>query len=452
MAEVQSRPFLTGVIEGFYGRPWTTDQRRRLFAQMQAAGLRCYAYGPKDDLHHRACWREAYSESACADLRALIDLCHAHDLRFLYALGPGLDVCYADPEDSVRMAERYAQIMALGADDVALLFDDIPDTMAQADAERFGSFAKAHAHVANEVFARLTKASPDLRFLFCPTPYCSRMADAALGGEGYLRELGEALHPEIDVFWTGPEIISATIDDAHARMIGDLLKRPPMIWDNLQANDYDLRRLFVGPCQGRPSHPEESLSGIFINPNCEFEANFIPIHTLGAYVSKGSAYQSLDAFSEALESWLPAFASTGDAWTLDEVRLLAEIFYLPHEDGAAAQQLLEDAMVVASRPPDAWGEAEGRLREWHTTVVRIAVKLTELKNRDLFYTFNRQWWELREELELLSQYMDWRQSETPDERFFPSEHLLGTFRGGVVARLQGFLAMEPDGSIKSTHA
>ena len=31
--------FLCGVVEGFYGRPWTTEQRKDLFAKMQACRI-----------------------------------------------------------------------------------------------------------------------------------------------------------------------------------------------------------------------------------------------------------------------------------------------------------------------------------------------------------------------------------------------------------------------------
>ena len=31
--------FLCGVVEGFYGRPWTTEQRKDLFAKMQVCRI-----------------------------------------------------------------------------------------------------------------------------------------------------------------------------------------------------------------------------------------------------------------------------------------------------------------------------------------------------------------------------------------------------------------------------
>src|SRR2546428_9329840 len=46
-------PFLAGVIEGFYGQPWSQPERLELFDWMAAWGLNCYLYAPKDDLKQR---------------------------------------------------------------------------------------------------------------------------------------------------------------------------------------------------------------------------------------------------------------------------------------------------------------------------------------------------------------------------------------------------------------
>ena len=62
------------------------------------------------------------------------------------------------------------------------------------------------------------------------------------------------------------------------------MKRKPIIWDNIHANDYDQRRLFLGPYDGRPIHLYTHLRGILTNPNCEFESNFIAIHTLSTWI------------------------------------------------------------------------------------------------------------------------------------------------------------------------
>ena len=52
--------FLTGVIEGFYGRAWTAAQRIEMLDWIAAAGMNTFVYGPKDDIKIRARWRELY--------------------------------------------------------------------------------------------------------------------------------------------------------------------------------------------------------------------------------------------------------------------------------------------------------------------------------------------------------------------------------------------------------
>lgn len=35
------------------------------------------------------------------------------------------------------------------------------------------------------------------------------------------------------------------------RSVADILKRKPVIWDNLHASDYDAKRIHLGPFTGR---------------------------------------------------------------------------------------------------------------------------------------------------------------------------------------------------------
>ncbi|MBA3846880.1 MAG: beta-N-acetylglucosaminidase domain-containing protein, partial [Planctomycetes bacterium] len=63
--------FASGVIEGFYGQPWSAAERVQLFDWMAAWGLNTYLYAPKDDLHHRASWREPYPPPEADAIRQL---------------------------------------------------------------------------------------------------------------------------------------------------------------------------------------------------------------------------------------------------------------------------------------------------------------------------------------------------------------------------------------------
>lgn len=65
--------------------------------------------------------------------------------------------------------------------------------------------------------------------------------------------------------------------------ITEVLKRLPVIWDNLHANDYDPKRVFLGPYCNRSPELIPLLGGVLTNPNCEFHANTIAIHTLASW-------------------------------------------------------------------------------------------------------------------------------------------------------------------------
>jgi beta-N-acetylglucosaminidase len=80
-------------------------------------------------------------------------------------------------------------------------------------------------------------------------------------------------------------VISRLLTPEHLTRVSNVLRRRPLIWDNLHANDYDNKRIFLGPYSGRPILTKQNLAGIVTNPNCEFEANFVAMHTL-AYWSQ----------------------------------------------------------------------------------------------------------------------------------------------------------------------
>ena len=94
-----SRPFVCGVVEGFYGRPWTLSQRRDLFEKMESWGMSSYLYAPKDDCKHRAYWRELYTVEEADHLQSLITASTDRNIDFYYAISPGLDITYSNSKE-----------------------------------------------------------------------------------------------------------------------------------------------------------------------------------------------------------------------------------------------------------------------------------------------------------------------------------------------------------------
>jgi protein O-GlcNAcase/histone acetyltransferase len=437
--------FLSGVIEGFYGPPWTPAERRQLFDQLGAAGLNTYLYAPKDDLKHRALWRERYSDAEAGVLADAIAGCRACGLGFVYGISPGLDIRYAREADGAALLARFEQVLGLGGDHLALLFDDVPDRLHPDDLARFGSLAAAQCHVANSVWAWARHRTPGARLLFCPTPYCGRMARQGLGGPGYLDVLGRNLDAGIDVCWTGPEIVSPEIAVDHVRELQRTLRRKPVIWDNLHANDYDARRFYCGPYAGRRPELREEAAGILINPNCEFALNDVPVRTFGAFVSAKSHWNPRAAYLDAMEAWLPRFDSVGQPISLDDLILLGDCFYLPHEDGPEASALLASAQQLCRAGPEARGADPAAFRDRAGRLRRTCAAVADLRDRALSHALFRPVWELREELDLLlAGGQAWQQD--PGAPLRSDFHLPRTYRGSLVARLQRLLDQRPDGT------
>jgi protein O-GlcNAcase/histone acetyltransferase len=447
MATRETADFLAGVIEGFYGQPWSLAERFELFDWMAGWGLNTYLYAPKDDLKHRAIWRELYSASESATLGEVIRACQPRSIRFIYALSPGLDIRYSNEADLLHLKKRFEQMLGLGCQHFALLFDDIPDRIAAEDLKNKDSFASAQCEVANALFRWTRECSRDARFLFCPTPYCGRMAEGKLGGDGYLSIIGRELLPEIDVFWTGPEISSREITVAHVRELRNTLRRKPLIWDNLHANDYDGRRFYCGPYAGRPPELRSEVSGLLSNPNNEFPLNYVPLRTLAEFVRCAGGWDAREAYLSAMREWLPRFATIGQPVTLEDLILFGDCYYLPHEEGPEAEALLQRTRSLLASNPAEWGEEATAFRHQAARLREFCARMTELRQRPLFYALSRRIWELREELDLLERYVEFTSRGGPANAACHSDfHLPGTYRGGMVPRLQRLLDQLPDGT------
>uniref|UniRef100_A0A671YEJ0 O-GlcNAcase n=1 Tax=Sparus aurata TaxID=8175 RepID=A0A671YEJ0_SPAAU len=253
------RKFISGVVEGFYGRPWTMEQRKELFRRQQKWGLNTYLYAPKDDYKHRMFWRELYSVEEAEQLMTLIAAATEHGIEFIYAISPGLDITFSNQKEVSALKRKLDQVTHFGCKSFALLFDDIDHNMCPADKEVFSSFAHAQVSITNEIYQYL--GEPET-FLFCPTgtSVCS-----------------------VCLNLLGPKVVSKDITVDSIEEVSKILRRAPVIWDNIHANDYDQKRLFLGPYKGRSTELIPRLKGVLTNPNCEFESNFVAIHTLATW-------------------------------------------------------------------------------------------------------------------------------------------------------------------------
>src|SRR5262249_45665655 len=112
-----------GIIEGFYGRPWSWEARAETIAFLKAHGYRFYCYAPKADPYLRERWQEDHPPETAEELRELAEHCRALGVRFGVGLSP-FEI-YRDFDRGARgaLARKLTFFADLGIDDLAILFD-----------------------------------------------------------------------------------------------------------------------------------------------------------------------------------------------------------------------------------------------------------------------------------------------------------------------------------------
>lgn len=290
-----------GVIEGFYGHPWTYEQRLRGVEHFADFGMNLFLLAPKDAAWQRLRWRDPLSAGFLAELRALVDLGAQHGVDVSACVSPGLSVQYSADDDVHAVVAKFGQLADVGATHFGLLLDDIPDTLSHPDdVGRYPSVAHAHADFANRVRSALVERMPSAHVILCPMHYAGR------GTEPYLQVMGDQLHPQIDLMWTGRDICSAYLDIADAVVFDRTTRRPPFYWDNYPVNDGSMaRRLHIGPFHGREAGLHRYSAGLLANPMELFEASLLPLGTVGAYLWDTTDYDPFVAWDRVLVDLVP---------------------------------------------------------------------------------------------------------------------------------------------------
>jgi len=69
-----------GIIEGFYGKPWTWEERQETVSFLAPYGYGFYLYAPKADPFLRRKWQEPYPGPLAASIQAFASI--AAELEF----------------------------------------------------------------------------------------------------------------------------------------------------------------------------------------------------------------------------------------------------------------------------------------------------------------------------------------------------------------------------------
>ena len=260
--------------------------------------MNTYVYAPKDDPYHRHEWRTPYPNEQATNFTSLLKAGAKHNVSLIWALSPGLSMIYSSAKDYSLLQNKYKAMKNIGFNNFGLFFDDIPlQLVHQEDRDTFNSLAEAQAKIANDIYISLKEDASDIRLFFCPTEYMGT------GNSEYLRILGEKLHPEIEVLWTGPQVCSQNLDPNNAKTVTTSLKRQITFWDNYPVNDASMQpELHIGSYINRDRSLLEYSKGILLNPMELIESSKIALFAASKFLNNPDTYEPESAWREAIEN------------------------------------------------------------------------------------------------------------------------------------------------------
>jgi len=312
-------PSIRGIVEGFYGLPWTDSQRLNMFSFMEQEHLNTYVYAPKDDPYQRVDWRQQYPSSKLSQMKSLVTGAKGDGIAFVYSISPGMtgtsttlmndSITYSSSADRRALEAKIGQLESIGVSTFMLSFDDIVTQLKPADAKVYASnYAKAQMQLANAVYADEKGKYANFQLWFVPTSYYG-LIDGP-----YWQTLRGTLNSHIQVIWTGRSVLNKTITTSQAETITQMLGRKPILWDNYPVNDYTYvgtrnHQLMLGPLEGRDATLPSHLAGYLSNPMLQPAASKLALETIADYLQHPAVYQPQAAWESAI-SEMPGVEST----------------------------------------------------------------------------------------------------------------------------------------------
>lgn len=292
---------IRGIIEGFYGEPWTHEERLDLLRFAAREGFNTWVHAPKDDPYHRRLWREPYPDAELEQLGGLAAEAARLGLDFAYAIAPGLDLCYSKESEWEALLAKVDQVRSVGVPSFQLLWDDIEHTLnCPEDEALYGHeerpSAAAQAPFTNRFAREVEQPGP---LVVCPMGY------AGTGDSPYRAIFGPRLDPAVVCYWTGPEVVSIGItrealDLAVERFRGLEL----LLWHNYPVNDFEPGRLFLGPVRGLdPRIADGRCAGLVANAMVQAVPSKLALATIADWLRDPHGYDPDASFERALREY-----------------------------------------------------------------------------------------------------------------------------------------------------
>jgi hyaluronoglucosaminidase len=285
---------VAGVLEGFYGTPWSWDERVAIMEQCVPAGLDWYVWAPKSDPLHRKLWRDPFTEEHLDGFRRLLKV---DGLQLGIAIAPGMSPGDDLAADVAALVAKLSPVVELGATLIMVAFDDLEAHLAD---------GMRHAQIVSALIEHFID-HPELRWVAVPVHY------ATVEPSEYLTALAAGLPADVLIGWTGPLVVNESISAQDAEVFADAVDgRPLLLWDNHPVNDAVMAdRLFLMPPSGRDPLLGEFCGAYLANAGVQAWPSLPGLLGAAAYASTGVAEAKWDDLDDPVNTALLAQACDG---------------------------------------------------------------------------------------------------------------------------------------------
>ena len=255
-ADVKAR----GFIEGYYGNPWSNEDRADLMTFGGDYKLNQYIYAPKDDPKHNSHWRELYTDEELEGISMAAEAGNRSKCYYVYALHPFMSDAfrfYSDEvynEDLNIVKTKFEQLMDAGIRQFAILADD-----ASMPYGGDASYIRLMTDLTNWLIEKqATVEGLRTDMVFCPANYYGN----GTGVTG-LRGMPES----VKIIQTGGQVFGST-NSTFLNNFYNSMSRSPYMWINWPCSDQTKDGLIMGGATRFliPGADPEKIAGIVLNP------------------------------------------------------------------------------------------------------------------------------------------------------------------------------------------
>lgn len=317
-ADMQNR----GVIEGYYGVPYSEDVTVDLFRFMARYKLNTYMYGAKSDPYHSRYWDKAYPTKITDRerrfglmtedmMKHLCEVAHQSKVNFIWSIHPGQSFTDVESSDVLdRIMSKFEMMYDLGVRQFGVFVDDVgvpdDDRTLKMGAERLTQLQQLVDQRWNQPGANPADTVKPLQYVPQLYAYSWVKPDKA-------RRFWESLSPvpdKVNIYTTGEKVWSVP-NTKDLEILNDYIGRQVAWWWNYPCNDVDVTKIFIADTytnfadethidNGARLEKQLPLKTLIINPMQQGELSKIPLFSVAEYTWNPAKFDNMESWKASL--------------------------------------------------------------------------------------------------------------------------------------------------------